>query len=83
MFEQKSQLFENIFSKHQCGCRICFSTQQCLLAMSKNGKSLSIILKCLVLFSLVFECFDHKLFMAKLNTYGYSLTALKPVHNYL
>ena len=33
MFEQMSQVFENIFSKYQCGFRNGFSTQQCLLAM--------------------------------------------------
>ena len=33
MFEQMSQLFENVFSKYQCGFRKGFSTQQCLLVM--------------------------------------------------
>ena len=30
-----------------------------------------------------FDCFDHELLIAKLKTYGFSLTALKLVHNYL
>ena len=29
-----------------------------------------------------FGCLDHELFIGKLNTYGFSLTALKLVHNY-
>ena len=31
----------------------------------------------------VFGCLDHELLIAKLNAYGFSLTALKLVHNYL
>ena len=30
-----------------------------------------------------FDCFDPKLLIAKLNAYGFSLTELKLVHNYL
>ena len=30
-----------------------------------------------------FGCLDHELLIAKLNSYGFSLTALKLVHNYL
>ena len=33
--------------------------------------------------SRVFDCLDHELLIAKLNAYGFSLTALKLVHNYL
>ena len=33
-------------------------------------------------FSKDFDCLDHELLIAKLNTYGFSLTALKLVHNY-
>ena len=29
-----------------------------------------------------FDCLDHELLIAKLNAYGFSLTALKLVHNY-
>ena len=29
------------------------------------------------------DCLDHELLIAKLNAYGFSLTALKLVHNYL
>ena len=33
--------------------------------------------------SKTFDCLDHELLIAKLNEYGFSLTALKLVHNYL
>ena len=33
--------------------------------------------------SKAFDCLDHELLIAKLNAYGFSLTALKPVRNYL
>ena len=87
MFEQMSQFFENIFSKYQCGFWKGFSTQQCLVAMLEKwkrfvdnsnmfGALLTDLLK-------AFDCLDHELLIAKLNTYGFSLTVLKLVHNYL
>ena len=33
--------------------------------------------------SKAFDCLDHELVIVKLNAYGFSLTALKLVHNYL
>ena len=33
--------------------------------------------------SKTFDCLDHKLLIAKLNPYGFSLPALKLVHDYL
>ena len=87
MFEQMSQFFENIFSKYQCGFRKCFSTQQCLLAMLEKWKrcvdDLKMFGALLTDLSKGFDCLDHELFIAKLNAYGFSLTALKLVHNYL
>ena len=87
MFEQMSQFFENIFSKYQCGFWKGFSTQQCLLAMLEkwkicvdNSKMFGALLTDL---SKAFDCLDHELLMAKLNAYGFSLTALKLLHNYL
>ena len=87
MFEQMSQFFENIFPKYQCGFWKDFSTQQCLLAMLEkwkrtvdNSKMFGALLTDL---SKAFDCLDHELLIAKLNAYGFSLTALKLVHNYL
>ena len=87
MFTQMSQFFQNTFSKYQCGFRKGFSTQHCLLAELEkwkrsidNGKMFGALLTDL---SKVFDCLDHELLIAKLNAYGFSLTALKLVHSYL
>ena len=87
MFEKMSHFFKNIFSKHPSGFQKDFSTQQCLLAMLEkwkrsidNTKMFGALLTDLFK---VFDCLDHELLMAKLNAYGFSLTALKLVHNYL
>ena len=82
MFEQMSQFLENIISKYQCGFWKGFSTQ-------KNGKwkwsvgNSKMFGALLTDLSKAFDCLDHQLLIAKLNAYGFSLTALKQVHNYL
>ena len=38
MFKQMSSFFEDIISKHQCGFRQGFSTQQCLLTLLEKWK---------------------------------------------
>ena len=86
MSEQISQS-ENIFSKYQSGFQKDFSTQQCFLAMLEkwkrsvdNSKMFSALLTDL---SKAFDCLDHEFLAVKLNACGFSLTALKLVHNYL
>ena len=87
MFKEMSQFFDKIFSKYQCGFRKGVSTQQCLLAMLEkwkrsidNGKSFGALLTDL---SKAFDCLDHELLIAKLNAYGFHLSALKLIHDYL
>ena len=87
IFKQMSRFFENILSKYQCGFRKGFSTQHCLLAMLEkwkrsvdNGKAFDVLLTDL---SKAFDCLDHELLIAKLNAYGFSLTASKLIHDYL
>ena len=87
MFKQVSEFFENIFSKNQCGFRKGHSTQQCLLAMLEkwkrsvdSGKAFGALLTDL---SKAFDCLDHELLIAKLNAYGFSLPALRLIHDYL
>ena len=87
MLEQMSQFFGNIFSKYQCTFRKGFSTQQCVLPIlekwerpANNSKMFDALLTDL---STAFYCLDYELLIAKLNAYGFSLTALKLVHNYL
>ena len=87
MFEQMSQFFENIFSKYQWGFPKGFSTQQRLMSMLEkwkrsvgNSKMFDSLLTDL---SKDFDCLNYELLIAKLNANGFSLTALKLVHNYL
>ena len=40
MFKQIRDFMENAFSKFQCGFRKGYSTQQCLIALIKNGNLL-------------------------------------------
>ena len=74
-------------SKQQCGFRKGYSTQQCLLALLEKWKravdSGQMFGALLTDLSKAFDCLDHELLTAKLNAYGFSLPALKLVHNYL
>ena len=45
-----------------------------------NGKMFGALLSYLLK---TFDCLDHESLKAKLNVYGFSLTVLKLVHNYL
>ena len=87
MFGQMCSFFDNFLSKQQCGFRKGYSTHQCLLTLLEkwkravdSGKMFGALLTDL---SKAFDCLDHKLLIAKLNTYGLSLPALKLVHDYL
>ena len=74
-------------SKQQCGFRKGYSTQQCLLALLEKWKravdSGQMFGALLTDLSKAFDCLDHELLTAKLNAYGFSLPALKLVHDYL
>ena len=76
MLKEISEFFENIFSKNQCGFRKGHSTQQCLLAMLEKWKRS-------VDKGKAFDCLNHELLVAKLNAYGFSLPALRLIHDYL
>ena len=87
MFKQMSEFFEPILSKYQCGFRKGFSTEHCLLAMLEkwksavdNKKTFGALLTDL---SKAFDCLSHDLLIAKLNTYGFGLSALRLVQSYL
>ena len=87
MLKQMSSFFEDIFFKHKCGFRKGFSTQQCLLTLLEKwknavekGKMFGALLADL---SKAFDCLNHELLIAKLNAYGFTLPALKLIHNYL
>ena len=82
-----SAFFDNILSKYQCGFRKGFSAQHCLLAMLKKwnssvdrGETFGALLTDL---SKAFDCLDHELLIAKLHAYGFSMSALGLISNYL
>ena len=88
MFKQMSEYFQSsFFSKYQCGFRKSFSAQHCLVSMlekwksaTDNKKSFGALLTDL---SKAFDCLSHDLLIAKLNAYGFNMSALRFVHSYL
>ena len=87
MFKQMLSCFYDIFSKHQYGFRKGFSTQKCLLALLEKrkrsldrGKVFGVLLTDL---SKAFDYLNHDLLIAKLNAYGFSLPAMRLIHDYL
>ena len=87
MFAQMSSFFDNFLAKEQCGLLKGYSTQQCLLALLEKWKrtvdSSQMFGDLLTDLSTAFDFLDHKLLIAKLNAYCFSLPALKLVHDYL
>ena len=74
-------------SKYQFGFRKGFSAQHCLLAILEKwkrsvdqGKVLGVLLTNL---SETFDCLSYEISVAKLNAYGFLLSALKLISNYL
>ena len=87
IFAQMSGFFDNFLSKQQCGFGKGYSTQQCLLALLEKWKRVvdsgQMFGALLTNLSKTFDCLDHELLIVKLNAYGFSLPALKLVHDYL
>ena len=87
VFLNKYQVFFDIFSKYQYGFRKGFSTQQCFSALLEKwmrsiarGKVFGALLTDL---SKACDCLNHDFLIAKLNAYGFSLPALRLIHDYL
>ena len=77
IFKQISNYMESFLSKYQCGIRKGFSTQHCLFFM------LEIFGIWLTTLSKAFDCLSHELLLAKLNAYGFSISALRLIYSYL
>ena len=82
-----SVYFDKFLSDQQCGFRKGYSTQYCLLNLLEKwknsvdkGKSFGALLTDL---SKAFDCLDHELLTVKLNAYGFTLPALRLIHDYL
>ena len=78
---------DKYFFKLQCGFRKGYSTQQCLTALIEkwkstvdSGKSFRALLTDL---SKAFDCLLHAVLLAKLNAFGFSLSALRFTSSYL
>ena len=87
MFKQILEYFEPILSKFQYGFRKGLSSQHCLSAMLEKWKSVVDNKRnfgaLLIDLSKASDCLPHDLLLAKLNTYGFSLPALRLVQSYL
>ena len=74
-------------SKYQCAFRKGFSTQYSLVAMMEIWRDAvdnkKVFSAHLIDLSKAFDCLSHELIIAKLNAYGFSLPALKLIHDYL
>ena len=85
MFKQMSSFFKDIFSKQQCGFRKSDSTQQWLVTLLEKWKNAvdkgNMFRVLLTDLSKAFDCLKLELLIAKLNAYGFTLPALKLIHN--
>ena len=87
LFEPISNYFENIFSKFQCGFRQGLGAQYRPIYMIEKwkesvdkGKAFAALL---IYLSKAFDCLPHDLIIAKLNAYGFSLSAARLMQSYL
>ena len=87
MFKQMSEYFESsFFSKYQCGFRKGFSAQHYLVSMLKKWKSATDSKNSFGALptdlSKAFENLSYDLLIAKLNAYGFNMSALRFVHSF-
>ena len=87
MFFQINSYMDVFLSRHWCGFRKGYCTQQCLPAILEkwnstvdNKKSFGTLLTVL---SKSFDCLSHEFLLAKLPAYGFNILALRLVYSYL
>ena len=82
-----SAYFDEIFSKYQYGFRKKCSAQQCLLSLLEKWKTavdkVKVFGALLTNLLKAFDYLNHELLIAKLNVHGFTLPAVKLVHDYL
>ena len=85
--EQMNSHFNEILSPLQCGFRKGHSAQHCLLVLIEKlrtaldfKQSTGIMITDL---SKAFDCIRHDLFIAKCHAYGFDITSLKLIYDYL
>ena len=87
LYDQIATFFEHVFSRYQCGFCKGYSAQHCLLVMiekwKKNVDNGGVFGALLTDLSKAFDCILHDLIIAKLETYGFHIGALKLIHDYL
>ena len=87
LFSQIENYIENYLSNYLCGFRKGHSPQHCLRVMIGNMRrcidSKGTAASLLTDLSKAFDCINHKLLIAKLNTYGFGYNALKLIFDYL
>ena len=81
MIKQRSEYFEPILSKFQCGFRKGFSAQHCLLSMVKKWKTAvnnkTTFGALLTNLFREFDCLSHDLLLAKLNYLWFQFISFK------
>ena len=87
MYNQLYNYFDNIVSPNQFGVRKGHSAQQCRLVMIEKFKEATDkgheFGALLIDLSKTFDCIDHKLLIAKLHSYGISLSSINLLSSYL
>ena len=86
MFCQTNEYMDVFLSRHQCGFRKGYNTQQCLLAMLEKWRSAvdnkKTLWGLLTDLSKTFDCLSHERLLAKLHAYRFSIPALKLVYSF-
>ena len=79
--------FDKFLWNQQCGFQKGYTMQHCLLNLLEKQKNSFVKGKIFWSFAYrflkAFDCLDHELLTAKLNAYGFTLPALRLIHDYL